>query len=177
MSAQPQETGTFTSAREFFDAAREAKPDQKRAEELLEQIESEQPHGSGLGAHVRSSPRADAMAAIVARRMDRAERLRLRIEADSAIIDAAGIILWGAGWDGFAGVASILGDEYADVMDHYYIGHHTWTEVGYLVHWSPSLCRRMRDKALRIVDDYGIDRILEGTGIVPPEWQHFRRKR
>ena len=82
MSAQPQETGTFTSAREFFDAAREAKPDQKRAEELLEQIESEQPHGSGLGAHVRSSPRADAMAAIVARRMDRAERLRLRIEVD-----------------------------------------------------------------------------------------------
>lgn len=170
MIGHQAQTPTFRSAREFFEAARAAVRDMAEAQEQLDRLdEPATDGGTGLGAHVRSSATPDAIGARVVRKVAKAERLERRIAYDELLADSAGEVIWGPSWDGFAGVASLLTDRHADVMDHYYVEALTWPETAAAMHLSVSRCRQLRNVACDCVDAYGIARVLEGTGIATDE--------
>lgn len=166
MVATQQQRYQYHSGHEFFDAARDAVRDNRSALKQLREIEEgATASGSGYGVHVRTSPEPDRIAMLVAAKAERKERLSIRIERNERIMDAAGVVIYGTGWDGFAGIAALLGDTVADVMHWYYLDARKWCEVGKLVGYSPSRCRQMRDAALDLVDAYGLDKVLDGLGI------------
>lgn len=159
----------FEDARGFFEAARRAVHDLPSIQAQLERVEDEGPRSGSMGMHARTTAQADPIGARVVRKVDRAARLERRIAAYELIADAAGEVVWGSSWDGFAGICAVLGERYADVMDHYYVQGLAWSEVSTVMKLSPSRCRQLRNVALDCVDAYGIGRILEGLGIATDE--------
>lgn len=156
----------FHSAREFFEAARLAVIDNRRALDQLRVLEDGGAGtGGGYGVHVRTTPEPDRIAMLIAAKAERKERLGIRIERNERLMDAAGVVIYGRNWDGFAGIAALLGDTVADVMHWYYLDCRKWEEVSALVHLSASRCRQMRNSAIDLVDGYGLPHVLEGVGI------------
>lgn len=60
------------------------------------------------------------------------------------------------------GVRDGLGNEYADVLDGYYIDGVTWREVAKELGASVSTCKRQRDIACDWVDSLGVSRVIGG---------------
>lgn len=156
---------TFASARDLFDAARDAALECDRTRRMLMAMESaEQTAGSQLGAKVSHGSISDPMRRVDAR-IDRESALYQRIEEDEALMDAATRVLYGAEQDGNGGVCAMLGTVYADVLWWHYLACETWLRTGAIVGYSQQHCKRFRDVAFELIDAHGIAAVIAGDGM------------
>lgn len=125
----------FQTAREMFDAAREAALDAERIRRQLAAMDEEVPGlgSAGLAQRVSSTPRRDRMEERVASIVDQQERLRARREQDYRLIDAACDVLYGP--DNEGGLWALAGWR-ADAIYHHYLALRTWAEVSEMLGYS-----------------------------------------
>ena len=153
----------FTSAREVFEAAREASRDAERIRRQLAAMEGRATalQGGGFEPRVRSTPDPDRIGRSVAAMVDVEAKLRERQDEDYALIDFACAVLYGT--DSDAGLWSLVGWR-ADALHLHYLGCMTWAEVGAVLGYSPEHACREAMAALDTADAWGIENAMRGTG-------------
>lgn len=153
----------YASAREFFEAAREAARDAERIRRQLDAMDetSTSLGCSGFEPRVRSTPDPDAIGRRVSAAIDQGERLRRRQEEDYALIDAACAVLYGT--DSDAGLWALAGWR-ADAIYHHYLALRTWAEVGDMLGYTAEHVCRESMAALEMADAWGIASVVDGMG-------------
>ncbi|MBR1830427.1 MAG: hypothetical protein IJ781_13190 [Atopobiaceae bacterium] len=153
----------FTSARELFEAAREASRDAERIRRQLVAMEerAEGLGGGGFEPRVRSTGEPDRMGSRVATMVDVERRLRERQEQDYAIIDLASAVLYGT--DNDAGLWALVSWR-ADAIFHHYLGGMTWAQVGDMLGYSEQYVWQQAQVALDTCDGWGLLAVMAGTG-------------
>jgi len=153
----------YATAREMFEAAREAALDAERVRRQLESMEraSVSVGGQGFEGRVRSTPDPDRIGRAVAAAVDVGLRLRRRQEEDYRLIDAACAVLYGT--DSDAGLWALVGWR-ADAIYHHYLGLRTWAEVGELLGYSEQHVWREAMAALETADAWGWRAVVNGMG-------------
>lgn len=154
----------YASARDFFEAVREASRDAERCRVQLESMEHRALAISSpsLQAHVRGGER-DRMGRTVAALCDRENELQGRIEDDYRLIDLACWVLFGR--DGQSdGLATLMPPWVADALYQFYVAGRTWTDTAALVLYSVAHVRREVGVALDLMDANGMLATIEGRG-------------
>lgn len=153
----------YQSARDLFEATREASRDAEYIKRRLERMEaSEGVRGASLAPTVRSSKSDVNGTARTDARIDYEERVRARLEEDYALIDLACAVLYGD--DNRGGIAALLGTKVADLLWHHYLDDESWDDAAEAVGYNPRTAYREKDKALDLVDMYGVDLVRRGLG-------------
>ncbi len=144
----------YASAREFFDAAREAARDAERIARQLDGMERRALAlgGGGFEGRVRSTPDPDRTGRAVAAMLDNEAVLRDRQQADRALIDAACELLYGA--DRRSGLYALVGWP-ADAIFHHYLALRTWEDTARMLGYSPSHVKHMAAAAMDYADSNG----------------------
>lgn len=144
----------YASAREFFDAAREAARDAERIARQLDGMERRALAlgGGGFEGRVRSTPDPDRIGRGVAAKVDNEGVLRERQQADRALIDAACELLYGA--DRRSGLYALVGWP-ADAIFHHYLALRTWDEVAEMMDYSVRHVQTCVASALDYADSNG----------------------
>ena len=142
------------TAREFFEAAREAARDAERIRRQLDAMEARALAlgGGGFEPRVRSTPDPDRMAGRVAAMVDREGMLERRQEEDYRLIDAACRVLYGP--DNRSGLYALVGWP-ADAIYHHYLALRTWEDAARLVGYSVSHVKHSVCVALELADANG----------------------
>ncbi|MBQ9006739.1 MAG: hypothetical protein IJ092_10265 [Atopobiaceae bacterium] len=142
------------SAREFFEAAREAARDAHLVARQLDGMEHRALSlgGGGFEPRVRSTPDPDRIGATVAAGIDQGERLRARQEEDYRAIDAACRVLYGA--DNRSGLYALVGWP-ADAIYHHYLALRTWEDTAALLGYSVRHVQTCVRAALDLADANG----------------------
>lgn len=125
----------FSSAREMFEAAREAARDAARISRQLDGMERRALAlgGGGFDPRIRSTHDPDRIGRSVAALVDHEDVLMQRQDADYALIDAACEVLYGP--DNRSGLYALVGWP-ADAIYHHYLALRTWSEVGDMMGYS-----------------------------------------
>ena len=153
----------FTSARELFEAAREASRDAERIRRQLDAMEQRALSlGGGMGERVSSTGEPDRMGGRVAALVDMEATLRERQEVDYALLDLACAVLYGPANKG--GLAALVPTWWADVLWWRYLDGSTWEQVAEAVGYSPRRCFDVAQTALEVADYYGLARTRQGMG-------------
>lgn len=154
---------SYTSARELFEAVRDASKERERTCRQLERLEARRSGGGSSIAGVARGGRHDVngMGPTIAL-VDYQERMRQRIRDDERLMDYATAVLYGKN-DG--GVASLMGSSHADAMFWRFLAAETWKTCSEQCGVSESTARRMVQEALDLVDALGAARVAEGVGI------------
>ena len=144
----------YASAREFFEAAREAARDARRISRQLDGMERRALAlgGGGFEPRVRSTPDPDRIGRGVAAMLDNEAVLRERQQADRALIDAACELLYGA--DRRSGLYALVGWP-ADAIFHHYLALRTWDEVADMMGYSVRHVQTCVASALDYADSNG----------------------
>lgn len=151
----------YQSARDLFEAARDASRDAEYIKRrIMRMQEAEGARGASLTPSV-SHPLGDVMARTDAR-MDYEARVSGRLEEDYALVDLACAVLYGD--DNRGGVAALLGTRVADLLWHHYLDGESWDEAARVVGMPRTTAFREKDKALDLVDMYGVDLVRRGQG-------------
>ena len=158
----------YASAREFFEAAREAARDAERIRRQLDAMEQRSLSlgGGGFEPRVRSTPEPDRMASRVVATVDVAERLQQRQDEDYALIDAACAVLYGA--DNRSGLYAIVGWP-ADAIYHHYLALRTWKDTARMMGYSQQHVRRQVNVALDVMDANGSEYTVAGVAVMAPD--------
>lgn len=153
----------YASARELFEAARDAARDALRCQSQMDAMDGAATSlgGQGFEARVRSTPDPDRIGRAVVASMEQWERLRARQEEDYRLIDSARAILYGT--DNASGLWSLVGWR-ADALYNHYLGLLTWAEVGALLGYSEQHVWREAMAALDTADAWGWQSVIDGTG-------------
>lgn len=153
----------YRTAREFFEAAREAARDAARISRQLDGMErrSLALGGGGFEPRVRSTPDPDRTGRAVAAMLDNEAVLLARQESDYALIDAACAVLYGP--DNRSGLYALVGWP-ADAIWHHYLGLRTWDETADLMGYSTRHVQRAVDAALDYADAAGDTMTRLGLG-------------
>lgn len=154
----------YASAREFFEAAREAARDAERIRRQLDRMDASASSlgGGGFEPRVRGTRDPDAIGRRVAALADQGERLRARQDEDYRLIDAACEVLYGT--DSDAGLWSLVGWP-ADAIYHHYLALRTWEETGRMMGYSVQHVRRQVLSSFDVMDAYGMTSTASGTGM------------
>lgn len=157
----------YTSAREFFEAVRDASVEAERTRLTLLRMEaSEGVRAQGYEPRTTGGGNRDAMAKTDSR-IDYEERMRGRIEADYELIDLACRVLYGEE-SGKGGVEALMGSAVADCLSFRYVDARPWREVADLMGYSTGSEKRMRDlcqAGFDQIDAIGWDKVVRGFGI------------
>lgn len=144
----------YSTAREFFEAARSAALDADRIRRQLDAMEH-RAYSLGSGGfepRVRSTSDPDRIGSTVSTLLEQGDRLRERADEDYRIIDAACAILYGA--DNRSGLYALVGWP-ADAIYHHYLALRTWDEVARMMGYSTRHVQRSVDAALELADANG----------------------
>ena len=159
------DTHRYGSARDLFEAARDASRENDRTRRMLVAMEEQEGlRGAGTGARVASGSIGDPMACVDAR-VDREAAWHRRIEENCELIDLASAVIYGRWYDGEGGVDALLSSKHADVLEWYYLACEPWHEVARKVGYSWQRCRQFRDEAFDTIDSYGLQRVIGGLGL------------
>lgn len=144
----------YATARDFFDAAREAARDADRIARQLDSMERRALAlgGGGFEGRVRSTPDPDRIGRGVAAKVDNEAVLRERQQADRALIDAACELLYGP--DRRSGLYALVGWP-ADAIFHHYLGLRTWEDTADLMGYSVRHVQTCVASALDYADSNG----------------------
>ena len=144
----------YATAREFFDAAREAARDAARISRQLDGMERRALAlgGGGFEGRVRSTPDPDRMGLRVSALIDHGGMLERRQAEDYRLIDAACRILYGP--DDRGGLYALVGWP-ADAIYHHYLALRTWDEVAEMMGYSVPHVRRQVAAAFDMADSNG----------------------
>lgn len=142
------------TAREFFEAAREAARDADRISRQLDGMERRTLSlgGGGFEPRVRSTPDPDRIGASVSAKLDQEDRLRERADEDWRIIDAACTVLYGP--DNRSGLYALVGWP-ADAIYHHYLALRTWDETASMLGYSVRHVQTCVRAALDLADANG----------------------
>lgn len=153
----------FQSARELFEAAREASRDAERITRQLAAMEQRTLSlgGGGFEPRVSSTPTPDRMALRINALVDVEDKLRRRQEEDYQLIDLASAVLYGT--DSDAGLWALVGWR-ADAIFHHYLNGMTWEQVGSLLGYNHQYVWQQVQVALNVCDGWGIYRVMQGVG-------------
>lgn len=154
----------YASARDLFEAAREAARDAARCgAELLAMDEAPEIGSPSFEARVRGTSDPDRMGRKVAASLDRRERLERRIDDDYGLIDAATFVLYGH--DGMSdGLASIAPEWWADAIYHHYLSLKTWEQTADLMGYCTRYLQRSVRAAFELMDANGMAATVAGVG-------------
>jgi len=154
----------FESARDLFEAARDAARDAARVSRELAEMEgrAESLGSGGFGPRVRSTGEPDRMAGRVAAMVDRKAMLEARQAEDERIIDAACRILYGD--DNDAGLWALVGWR-ADAIFHHFIALRTWAATADLLGYSERHVLEQVAWAFEMADSNGDIRTRRGQGM------------
>lgn len=154
---------SYDTAREFFEAAREASRDADRITRQLDALRERATSvgGSDFAPRVRSTPDPDRMGAAITTAMDHADLLMRRRDEDIRLMDAACTVLYGEG--GRGGLWALAGWR-ADALWHHYLALLTWEQVGALLGYTAEHACREAMAALDMADSWGMLRTIEGIG-------------
>jgi hypothetical protein len=157
-------TPRFGSARDLFEAVREASRDASEIRSRLSRLES----ACGLRAQRYDAPSSrgvsDAMHAVDIY-VDQEERLRRRQDEDYELIALASSVIYGTSEDGSGGIQALLGPRQADAMWWRFCAAKPWQTVADMVGASESWCKGAVRVALDTVDSYGWRAVAEGVGV------------
>ena len=154
----------YRTAREFFEAAREAARDAARISRQLDGMER-RALALGCGGfepRVRSTPDPDRIGRAVGSLLDNESVLRQRQESDYALIDAACAVLYGP--DNRSGLYALVGWP-ADAIWHHYLGLRTWEDTADLMGYSTRHVQTCVAAALDVADANGQMWTELGVGI------------
>ena len=151
------------SARELFEAARDASRDAEYLKRRIERMEL----GEGLrAASLEPSSRSPVDdvngTSRVNARMDFEAAVSSRVEDDYAVIDYACAVLYGA--DGRGGIAALLCPEAADLLWHHYLDCESMGVAADSVGIPRRSAFRMRDRAFDLADMLGFESCAAGEG-------------
>lgn len=154
----------YTSARELFEATRDASKERERTRRQLESLDARR---SGCGSSVAGGGRGgrrdvNGMGPTIAF-IDYEERMRQRIADDERLIDYACSVVYGT--DGTGGVNDLMGTVHADALFWRFIAAETWTRCAEACGVGESSVRRLVQEGLDLVDALGSDRVAAGMGI------------
>lgn len=154
----------FSSAREMFEAAREAARDAARISRQLDGMERRALAlgGGGFEPRVRSTHDPDRIGRSVAALVDHEDVLMQRQDADYALIDAACEVLYGP--DNRSGLYALVGWP-ADAIYHHYLALRTWEETADLLGYSVRYTQRSVAWALDMADAAGDEQTRLGLGL------------
>lgn len=154
---------TFASARELFEAAREASRDAERIGRQLAAMEQRALSlgGSGFEPRVSATHDPDRVGGSVAALVDMERRLRERQSEDYALIDLACAVLYGT--DSDAGLWALVGWR-ADAIAQHYLNGLTWAEVGAVLGYSEQHVWREAQVALDVCDGWELADVVAGRG-------------
>lgn len=157
----------YASARDLFDAARDAAMECERTRQMLLRMEhaAEGIGGASFEPRVRTTSEPDRMGSRVAALIDREDAWRARIEEDERLMDHAVRVIYGADQDGRGGVDALLGATYADILWWRYLAAESWEGVARAVGYSARRCVELRDIALDFVDANGIRATIAGERV------------
>ena len=156
----------YSSARDFFEAVREASREAERTRLTLLQMEArEGARAQTYAERVSVGGERDRMAQTDAR-MDYEGRMRERIEEDYALLDLACRALYGEE-SGKGGVDRLMGSAVADCISFRYVDARPWPEVAALLGYSRWSRRSLRDlcqQGFDAIDFFGWDNVVGGCG-------------
>ena len=154
----------YASARDLFDAARDAAMECERTRQMLLRMEhaAEGIGGASFEPRVRTTSEPDRMGSRVAAMIDREDAWRARIEEDERVMAFACRVLYGADEVGGGGVDTLLGSAYADVLWWRYLAAEQWDEVARLMAFSVRHVIDLAGTALDFVDANGIANTIAG---------------
>lgn len=154
----------FESARDLFEAAREAAIDAEKCRRMLEAMERKALRVASPSFEARvSGGDHDRISRDVAALVDRETDLQARIDADYDLIDAACTVLYGR--DGMSDGLSAIGPAWwADAVYQRYLAARPWPEVGYLMGYNVSHVRRCVNAAFELMDANGMVGTIDGHG-------------
>lgn len=156
----------YQTARELFEAAREAALDAERARGQIEGMEERAASISAptFEAHVSTGGGRDRISSAVASMLDARGRLEKRIEADYEIIDAANRVLYGR--DGVhGGLSAIVPAWWADLLWWHYLACETWGAAAEAVGTSERNAHYVALAALEAADANGMMWTVIGRGM------------
>lgn len=144
----------YATAREFFEAAREAARDAERIARELQAMDgrAESLGSGGFEGRVRSTPDPDRIGRAVAAGIDREGMLAARQDEDYRLIDAACAVLYGP--DNRSGLYALVGWP-ADAIYHHYLALLTWPQAAALVGYSERHVLEQVAAAFNIADANG----------------------
>lgn len=153
----------YSSARDLFEAAREAARDAERIARQLDAMDAAEgaTGGGGFSTRIRSTPDPDRIGREVSARLDQRARLTARQEEDYRLIDAACAVLYGT--DSGAGLWALVGWR-ADALYHHYLALRPWAEVGEMLGYSAEHVCREAMAALDTADAWGYASVVAGLG-------------
>lgn len=154
----------FASARDLFEAARDAAKDAETCRNQLASIERRALRVASPSFEVRvSGGDHDRIGTDVAARVDRETELQAQIDADYDLIDAACMVLYGR--DGMSdGLASIAPPWWADAIYHHYLALRPWVEVADLMGCGTRHVQHCVSAAFDLMDANGMAATVEGRG-------------
>lgn len=154
----------YGSARDLFEAAREAARDADRIARNLDRMSArEGVRAQSYEVRGRSGHRPDATSATDAR-MDYEGRVRLRQMADYGLIDLACSVLYGRD-QLTGGLSALMGPAYADCLWWRFCAGGTWPEVAEGCQMSERWCRGAVELSFDAIDAYGPARVADGLGL------------
>ena len=154
----------FASARELFEAAREAARDAERIRRQLDGMERRALAlgGGGFEPRVRSTQDPDRIGRSVAAKVDHEEVLTQRQDEDYRLIDAACEGLYGP--DNRSGLYALVGWP-ADAIYHHYLALRTWEDTADMMGYSVRYVQRSVAWALDMADAAGDAATRLGLGL------------
>ena len=151
----------FESARELFDAVRDASYELWRHDATYNAMERRALALSG-GIAAATSPGSDAdrMRPVDAM-VDFESMMERKVDGWCSLVDYGEAVLYGRDWE--HGIARSLGIGYAEVMELTYIQRLSMRETARRLKFSVSTCRRMRSRALSFIDSVGFETAISGA--------------
>lgn len=163
MGGMVVETHRYESARDLFEAARNAAQENDRTRRMLVAMEEQEGlRGAGTGARVASGSIGDPMSRVDAR-VDREAAWHRRIEENCELIDLAHFVLYGT--DCESGLAALVPSWWCDAIWQHYINGNTWEKTGELVGFSGHRCWEVTQTAFEVADGCGILATMCGHGL------------
>ena len=154
----------YQSARDLFEAAREASRDAEYIRRRVERMKaSEGVRGASLAPSVSGTKSDVSGTARVNARIDYEAATARRVEEDYALIDLACAVLYGD--DSANGVAMLAGPRVADLLWHHYLDDEPWDDAAEAVGMSRATAFREAAKAFDIIDSYGLEFARRGLGM------------
>lgn len=154
----------FASARDLFEAARDAARDAETCRRQLDRMERKALRVASPSFEARvHGGNHDHIGGDVAALVDRETELQGRIDSDYDLIDAACAILYGR--DGMSdGLASIAPPWWADAIFHHFLALRPWVEVAGLMGIGRSRLQSGARAAFDLMDATGMAATVEGRG-------------
>lgn len=160
---------TFTTARDLFDAAREAIRDNARISRALAAMESREGlrgHALTATAHAHGTP--DPMRPTDAR-IDAEVAYQRRAIDNWELIDLANALCYGRWYDGNGGIDALTDNRHADALYWWYLSGEPRKVAARVLGLSTHRIRQLNTESFNMLDAYGIVRALAGVGIAEDE--------